>query len=169
MLRLAGILALQVAALWTATLVLIAARGVWRLPSRTLGVRLALLALWVATDAVAAGVIAARVGWPLPVVGLFLSALACAVAALLARRVLVWYRHATIAARIFGLFVTFLVPAVLLYPSLNFFAELAIQRLITTYAVEAQNHSATLLDRLDEAQREIDALTEPGGPRQRAG
>ncbi len=41
LLRLAGMLALQVAALWTATLVLIAARGVWRLPSRTFGVRLA--------------------------------------------------------------------------------------------------------------------------------
>jgi hypothetical protein len=73
--------------------------------------------------------------------------------------VLVWYRHATIAARIFGLFATFLVPAVLLYPALNFFAELAIQRLITTYAVEAQNHSSTLLDRLKEARGEIDALT----------
>jgi signal transduction histidine kinase len=157
-LRLAGMLALHVAALWTATLVLIAARGVWRLPSRTLGVRLALLALWV-TPTVVAGFIAARIGWLLPVVGLLLSAIACAVAALLARRVLIWYRHATIAARIFGLFVTFLVPAVLLYPALNFFAELAVQRLITTYAVEAQNHSSTMLDRLREAQREIDALT----------
>jgi signal transduction histidine kinase len=158
LLRLAGMLALQVAALWTATLVLIAARGVWRLPSRTFGVRLALLAMWV-TPTVVAGFIAARVGWLLPVVGLFLSAIACAVAALLARRVLVWYRHATIAARIFGLFATFLVPAVLLYPALNFFAELAIQRLITSYAVEAQNHSSTLLDRLKEVQGEIDALT----------
>jgi signal transduction histidine kinase len=97
-------------------------------------------------------------GWPLPYVGLALSAVACGVAALMARRIVIWYRHATIAARIFGLFVTFLVPAVLLYPSLNYFAELAIQRLITTYAVEAQNHSSTLRARLGEAQREIDGL-----------
>ena len=116
-----------------------------------------------------AGVIASMSGWQLPTVGLFLSAVACGLAALLARRVLVWYRHATIAARIFGLFVTFLVPAVLLYPSLNFFAELAIQRLITTYAVEAQNHSATLLERLSEAQREIDAHPQPAGSGQRVG
>ena len=71
---------------------------------------------------------------------------------------MVWYRHATNAARKFGLFLSFLVPAVLLYPSLNFFAERAIQRLITTYAVDAQSHSAALLDRLAEAQREIEGI-----------
>ncbi len=147
-LRLAGILALHVAALWAATLVLIAARGVWRLPSRALGTRLTLLLAVGGADRRRqcgrdrAGVAAAD-RRPAAV------AVACCVAALLARRVVVWYRHATIAARIFGLFVTFLVPAVLLYPSLNFFAELAIERLITTYAVEAQNHSATLLGRLE--------------------
>jgi signal transduction histidine kinase len=156
-LRLAGILALHVAALWAATLVLITARGVWRLPSVAIGMRLTLLLLWVVPTLVA-GVFAMVSGWQLPIVGLLLSAVACAVAALLARRVVVWYRHATIAARIFGLFVSFLVPAVLLYPALNFFAERAIQRLITSYAVEAQNHSAALLDRLGEAQREIDGI-----------
>ncbi len=157
-LRLAGILALHVAALWAATLVLIAARSVWRLRSRALATRLTLLALWVVPTLVAS-VTASMYGWLMPVVGLFLSAVACGLAALLARRVVVWYRHATIAARIFGLFVTFLVPAVLLYPSLNFFAELAIQRLITTYAVEAQNHSAALYEQLIEAQHEIEALS----------
>ncbi len=157
-LRLAGILALHVAALWAATLILIAARGAWRLPSPAFGPRLALLTLWVAPTVVAS-VIASLAGWRLPLVGLLLSSIACAVAAILARRVVVWYRHATIAARIFGLFVAFLVPAVLLYPSLNFFAEHAIERLITIYAVEAQNHSATLLARLKEAQDEIEQIT----------
>ena len=52
-LRLAGILALHVAALWAATLVLIAARGVWRLPSRALATRLTLLTLWVVPTLVA--------------------------------------------------------------------------------------------------------------------
>ena len=88
-------------------------------------------------------------------------------AALLARRVVVWYRHATVAARILALFVAFLVPALLLYPSLNFFAEHAIERLIATYAVEAQNHSATLQARLEEAQDEIDAARDAAGPRER--
>ena len=156
-LRLAGILALHVAALWAATLVLISARSAWRLPSPAPTTRLALLALWVLPTLVA-GLVATRLGWQLPVVGLLLSALACGIAALLARRIVIWYRHATIAARIFGLFVAFLVPAVLLYPSLNFFAGLAIERLITIYSVEAQNHSVALLERLDQAKREIDAL-----------
>jgi hypothetical protein len=47
-LRLAGILALNVAALWTATLILIAARGVWRLPSSARAQRLTIVTLWVA-------------------------------------------------------------------------------------------------------------------------
>ncbi len=144
-LRLAGILALHVAALWAATLVLIAARGAWRLPSSRARHPPDAAARCGWRRPSSAGAISSRAGWQLPIVGLLLSAVACAVAALLARRVVVWYRHATIAARIFGLFVTFLVPAVLLYPSLNFFAEQAIERLITIYAVEAQNHSATLL------------------------
>ena len=167
-LRLVGIFAVNVAALWTATLVLIAARGGWRLPSSGRSARIGLLLLWVAPTPLAALAVS-RLAWPLPLVGLFLSALACAITALLARQLLVWFRHATIASRIFGLFVTFLVPAVLLYPSLNFFAELAIQRLIITYSGETRNHSARLLDQLYEAQREIDALsslsdlvTEPG-------
>ncbi len=156
-LRLAGILALNVAALWTATLILIAARGVWRLPSSARAQRLTIVTLWVAPTVVATVIVSLAWG-PLPIAGLLLSSIACAVAAILARRVVVWYRHATIAARILGLFVAFLVPAVLLYPSLNFFAEHAIERLIATYAVEAQNHSATLLHRLKEAQAEVDRL-----------
>ena len=55
----------------------------------------------------------------------------------------IWYRHATVAARILALFVAFLVPALLLYPSINFFAERATRELIATeYAVQAQNHVA---------------------------
>jgi signal transduction histidine kinase len=70
-----------------------------------------------------------------------------------------WYRHATVAARIFALFLAFLVPAILIYPSLDFFAERAIQRLIAgQYAVDAQNHSKDLQTRLVEARAEIDAV-----------
>ena len=81
-------------------------------------------------------------------------------AALAARRVVVWYRHTTVAARILALFVAFLVPALLLYPSVDYFAETAMRSLIATqYAVQAQKHSETLQERLTEARREIDALT----------
>ncbi len=85
-LRLAGILAVNVAALWAATLVLITARGGWRLPSSGRSARVwrccccGLLRRWLRALAVS------RLAWPLPLVGLLLSALACAIAALLARR-----------------------------------------------------------------------------------
>jgi signal transduction histidine kinase len=158
-LRLVGILAFHGGVLWAATLTLIAARGVWRLPPHSPGTRLGLLLLWLAPTGV--GIfLAAADGRDLPAFALLTSAGACAVAALLARRLVTWYRHATVAARIFALFLSFLVPAVLLYPSLDFFAERAIQRLISNeYAVEAQNHSEALRDRLTEARAEIDALS----------
>jgi signal transduction histidine kinase len=157
-LRLAGILALQGAVLWLATLTLIAARGVWRLPHRSLTSRIWLLSLWLAPTAVAITAAVAD-GRAIPAFALLTSAAACGIAALLARRLVTWYRHTTVAARIFALFLAFLVPAVLMYPSLDFFAERAIQRLISRdYAVEAQNHSKLLLAQLKHARDEIDAL-----------
>ena len=65
------------------------------------------------------------------------------------------------AARILALFAAFLIPALLLYPSVDYFAETAMRSLIATqYAVQAQRHSETLQERLTEARREIDALEE---------
>ena len=99
-------------------------------------------------------------GWPAPFPGLFASVAVCAAAALAAPRVVVWYRHTTVAARILTLFLAFLAPALMLYPSVQFFASRATERLITTrFAVEAQNHPQTLIDRLAQAREEIDALT----------
>ena len=172
---LVGVVALHAAMLWTATLTLIAARGVWRLPYRSRAARAALLALWLAPT-VAAVVATTASGRAIPAVGLLTSAAACAIAALLARRVVTWYRHATVAARIFALFLAFLVPAVLLYPALDFFAERAIERLISSdYAVQAQNHPNEIKDRLTQARAEIDGIAslpdlvtgverEPGAP-----
>jgi hypothetical protein len=156
---LGGILAFHTAILWAATLVLTAVRSVWRIRSGAMSRRLALVTLWLLPAIAGAGISASR-GWPVSIAGLLLSAGLCGIAALAAQRVLVWYRHATLAARILALFVTFLIPALLLYPAMNFLAERATRRLITTrYAVQAQNHPQTLLDHLNEAQREIDALS----------
>jgi signal transduction histidine kinase len=157
-LRLVGILSLQVALVWAATLTLIAARGIWRLQRGAIGARIVLLSLWLAPT-LAAALVAAAGTWGIPAFALLTSGVACAVAALLSRRITAWYRHATVASRIFGLFLTFLVPAVLLYPSLDFFAERAIQDVISReYAVSAQNHSGLLLARLKESQDEIDEI-----------
>src|SRR4051812_19385790 len=91
---LTGILACHAAALWTCTLILSAALARWRV-STTAGARVAILLLWIAPS-VAVGAVAPIRGWSLPVLGLILSAVTCAVGALAAVRVVVWYRHATV-------------------------------------------------------------------------
>ena len=155
-LRLVGILSLHVAVVWAAALSLIAARSPWRLPRRGPGVRVFLVVLWL-LPTVTTAVLAASGTWAIPATALLISASAAAIGALLARRIVTWYRHATVASRIFALFLSFLVPAILLYPSLDFFAERSIQGVIgREYADSAQNHSKVLLDRLDQAQKEID-------------
>jgi signal transduction histidine kinase len=53
----------------------------------------------------------------------------------------------------------FLLPALLIYPSVHFFAERSTRHLIETqFAVEAMSHPQDLQDRLQEALREIDAM-----------
>jgi signal transduction histidine kinase len=157
---LAGILACHAAALWAGTLVLSAALARSRVPRSALPVLAGLVALWLAPAITVAAVAHVR-GWPLPAWGLLASAAACAAAALVSRRVIVWYRHTTVAARILASFVAFLLPSLLLYPSVEFFVERAMRHLIgTRYAVEAQNHPQQLQARLEETLREIDALPE---------
>jgi signal transduction histidine kinase len=152
-----GILACYAGALWTCTLMLAASLARWRVP-QTMGPRIRILLLWIAPS-VAVAIAARFQEWTLPALGIVLSAMACALAALSAPRVVVWYRHTTVAARILALFGAFLVPALLLYPSVDYFAEGAMRTLIASqYAVQAQQHSQTLQQRLNEARDEIDAL-----------
>jgi signal transduction histidine kinase len=157
-LLLGAILACHVAALWAATLVFTAAAARWKLRRSAPSVSAVLVALWVGPS-VTAAIVSARREWPVPAAALVLSVAACAIAALFARRLMVWYRRTTVAARILALFVAFLAPATLLYPAMDFFAERATRRLITTrYAVQAATYPQTLQDRLTEARREIDAM-----------
>jgi len=158
LLLLCGVFACHAAALWVGVLVLVAALSPWRVARRAVGDRLIAAALWLAPSIVVAAAAAVR-GWSIPSWGLLASASACVVAALIGRRVLTRYRHATVAARIFTLFLAFLVPALLLYPSIEFFAGRALRRLIAErYAVEALNHPQELQVRLSEALEEIDAF-----------
>jgi MFS family permease len=96
---LAGVLALHLAAVWSSTLVFAAAPSAWRLPRRPGRAHLVLFTLWL-LPVVVGGAVAGLRGWPLSVPGLLGSAIACATAALIAHRVVTWYRHATVAARI---------------------------------------------------------------------
>ena len=150
-----GLLAIHLAALWTATLIFVAAPSRWRLSQRW-PLRLLLLACWVLPTVVAVAFVQSRDA-RVPPLGLLLSGVTCGVAALVGRRTLSWYRHATAVARILSLFGAFLIPALLLYPSINFLAERATRRLITTqYASQAQNHVTRLKDLTLEARSEID-------------
>jgi signal transduction histidine kinase len=156
---LGAIVACHLAALWAATLVLAASIMGWRFPRRQLST--AGLA-WVLWTLPAAGVAVAAIarGWALPALGIALSAAACATAALAARDAARWFRHATVAARIMALFVAFLVPSLLLYPSVNFFTTRALRSVIATrYAVEAQQHPEMLQARFEEVRRQIDTMT----------
>jgi signal transduction histidine kinase len=154
-----GILAGHIAALWAATLILNASLAGWRAGTTTSGWQRARVgALWVAPSVLVA-VLAHLRGWPLPAFGIIASAVVCALAALATRRVVPWFRHSTVAARMLAFFLAFLLPALLLYPSVDFYAERAMRSLIATrFAVQAQRQQQTLQDHLSEARREIDGI-----------
>jgi signal transduction histidine kinase len=155
---LAGLLAIHLAVLWAGTLTLTGAIAPWRISTAGPGQRLFVLAVWIAPAALTASVCVAK-NWPLSALGLVLSATACGIGALMSERIAGWYRRTTVASRILALFLAFLLPSLLLYPSLDFFAERATRKLITDrYAVQAQTHPQTLQTLMAEAQREIDAL-----------
>ena len=155
---LAAMLAAHVAATWAATLVLAVSVINWRLPRRDPAWLTLTWVFWVAPSLVVTAFAVTR-GWPLPALGIGLSAAVCAAAALFAPRAARWFRHATVAARILTLFVAFLLPALLVYPSVNFFTVRAVRSLVATeYAVEARNHPQVLQERLEEVRREIDAM-----------
>ena len=152
-----AIFALQLAALWAATSILAAAPAPWRLRQRSGSARLALISLWIAPTVVAAGIGAAR--QTLPATGILIDVLACAIAAAFAPRLVTWYRQTTVVTRILALFVAFLVPSLVLYQSINFFAERYTRRLIEQqYAVEAQNHAQHLQKSMESAMYEIDGI-----------
>jgi signal transduction histidine kinase len=156
---LAGILGLNIAVLWAAGLILVAAAAAWRM-RRSLSNGALLLALWAAPIVIVVSVAASR-GWPLPSGAMMMATFACGFAAFFGQRLATWYRHTTVAARIFALFLAFLFPALLLYQSVNYFAERATRRLVATqYAVEVQKHDQRLRDAMSQAMNEINALTE---------
>ena len=154
---LAAILACHLATLWGGTLVLAAAILRWRVAMHVRRTAALTVLLWILPTV--AVTLAAFRGWALPQFGLVLSALVCAVAALWERPAARWFRHATVAARILALFVAFWIPALLLYPPVNFFTHRALHDVIASqYAAEARNHTQTLQERVAEAKQEIDGL-----------
>jgi signal transduction histidine kinase len=158
LLAVTALLTVHISVLWSSTLIFVAAPARWRV-SRRWRERVRLLSAWLLPTVVLAALSWIR-EWPFPSIGLLASGLVCGVAAVFGQRLATWYRHMAVAARILALFVAFLTPALLLYPSIDFFAERATRRLITTrYAVEAQNHVQRLQEATYQATREIDSIT----------
>jgi signal transduction histidine kinase len=158
---LAGILLGHAAALWGGTLVCVIAIARWRLTRRLSAWHALAFALWVG-PVVGLGVWAGLRQWALPGAALILGALAMGAAALMAPRLAVWYRQTTVVSRILALFLSFLLPALLIYPSVAFFVDRSTRRIIETrYAVETVDRPARLLARLQEALAEIDAQPFP--------
>jgi signal transduction histidine kinase len=156
---LSGVLLGHAAVLWGGALACTIALSRWRLPRGWSSRHAAAAALWLAPIAILASTAPAR-GVAVPVSAVILGACACAFAALLAPRLVTWYRHATVASRILALFMAFLLPALLVYPSVHFFSERSMRHLVETrYAVEAMRHAETVQQRLRDALDEIDALT----------
>jgi len=155
---LVAILTANIAAVWAAVVLLAMAVIRWRLGRGYSPRLLGLWILWTAPSFIIA-VLSLTRGWGTPVLGVSLSAAVCATAALLARRAALWFRHATVAARILALFVAFVVPALLLYPSVNFFTARALRGIVAgQFAVQAQNHPQMLQDVLEAVKQEIDAM-----------
>ncbi len=160
---LAGILLYHAAILWAGALGCVTALAPWRTPYRFSRWHATAAVLWIAPTVLVAA-LAAAWSWPVPASAIVLAAVACAGAALVAPRLTIWYRQTTVASRILALFMAFLLPALLIYPSVHFFAERSTRHLIEArYAVQAMNHLQDLQDRLAQARDEIDAM--PGLPK----
>jgi signal transduction histidine kinase len=155
---LAGILLAHAALLWAGALACVFALARWRLPRRWSSWHLIAGVLWLVPTATIA-IFAAVRGWGVPSAAIALAALACASAALVAPRMTTRFRHAAVASRMMALFIAFLIPALLVYPSVQFFGDRALRQVIEThYAEAAMQHPQTLRDRLGTALNEIDTL-----------
>lgn len=151
-----GLLFSEIAALWTSTLVLVAASAFLAPSRRRRRAHLALTWLAPAFAMVAAAPVA---GLELSRPAVMLAAGTAALAALLARRALAWYRHATQASRLLALFVTLLVPAAVCYPAVFHYTDAAKRRLIERdFAKQPAAHPAELQARLQRSLEQIDAI-----------
>jgi signal transduction histidine kinase len=153
-----SVVILHAAALWAGVLVLVRAVAPWRVDRARRLLRPGLIGIWVAPTLAVALVTASGEG-ALPGAPMILAAGACAAAALVGPRVVVRYRHASHATRLVALFLALLLPALLLYPSMLYFADRAKRESIETkYTTQAMHHTEELLSALTSAQQQVEAM-----------
>ncbi len=147
-----ALLALAGTAMWTGVTVLLAAQVRWRDHPRTIP---STVVAWSAPGIVIA--FAPNVA-PTPYLVLLGGSVA---AALAVRRARPWFRHASQAGRMVAIFAAFLLPALLVYPSLVHGGLQSKRRFVESqYGQQAVGLPAELLDNLTQALGEIDDFAE---------
>ncbi len=148
--------------LWSGVLVFRLALAAWR---RAPGVRSSLLPLaaWIAAFAIVAA-LGTSLRWRVPVVQTTLACFAVVAAAMLSRRVVPRFRHASQALRLILAFLALLLPALVMYPTLVHFADRANRREIErTFAPEVMNQRDAIGIHVANAMDQIDAIPELPG------
>jgi signal transduction histidine kinase len=156
----AGLVALQAAALWAAVGLLLLALSRWRIarPDPVAGA-LALVG-WL-TPAALVLAVERGAGWDVPRLPVLAAMGMAGAAAWVSARGLGWFRRGSQALRLLTLFAAVLLPALLLYPSLSYYVDRQKARLVErTFAAQAMDHPRELRDRLARSLEEIDR--EPG-------
>ena len=152
-----GLLIFHAAVVWAISLALAATLSWWRIPRADMRAAMITLGVWILPMAVVAAA-GARNQWPPPVWPMLLVVGASGLIAYYGRGAAAWFRHASQASRLIAVFVALLLPALLMYPSILFFADAAKQRLIEAqYTIQAVNHPQELGVRLAESLKQIDA------------
>ncbi|HKT78794.1 MAG TPA: HAMP domain-containing sensor histidine kinase, partial [Vicinamibacterales bacterium] len=151
-----GLLLLHAAVIWSAALLLRAAVLISRTP-RSIPSRLATVLAWAA--GVGLGVFLTRGGTqPVPLWPFLLMVFASAGAAVLLGRPGGPVRRMSQAARVFGVYLALLFPALAVYPALHAFAAQAKESLVSgTFGPEAANIREDLQQQLQDAEDSIDA------------
>ena len=157
---LAALTVLHAAAFWGVALLFLASRSRWRLDGRDRHLRLARGGAWLAPIG-AVALVGALLDQELPGWPLVVTVAVAAWVSGVGPRALGRYRHASQATRLVSLFIVFLTPALVVYPTTLHFADRAERRRIETeYARQTSDHPADLELWLSQSLAKIDDLTE---------
>ena len=150
---LAGLVFAAAAAVWSGVTALIATQLFWHHRRFESVPTVSTILTWGVPGVAAAWVSHAP---PLPYLLLFGG---CVIAALCSSKARPWFRHASQASRILTLFLVLLLPALLMYPSLQHYTDRSKRRFVEVqYAEQAARHPEELQAQLNEALTQIDGI-----------
>jgi signal transduction histidine kinase len=151
-----GLLAWQAAACWAIVLVFVSMLLSWRVRHAGVASWLVILACWIGPSLFLWRLLERR-GWAAPQEPMLLVLVVAGATSWILIRGLGWYRRGSQALRLTAALLAVVIPSLLLYPSLSYFATRRTEHLIErAYAPEAMAHPRALKARLDEAQVQVD-------------